>query len=264
MFHDVVVRRLQLEPQSPLIARGLEALRSILTRHGTGEHVVELLRACAALEPAEGARLFSVIADAHQATVTGPFLLRIFGERGADGGLPSSIEEALLTAQVDEAFNDDATVAFCERPEVRAAAVRGLGRANPPGAEPTIRRALLAPESLVRAAALGVLRVPSAATSLEREEVLSALIVLLTDPDRRVRAVAHHRLREATDERLPLSAPKWVEWFKAERVRVAWRRELEVVARDSGYDDVEAFLKDYPEEAPPPRQAPDLVEEERE
>src|SRR5690606_30190510 len=106
----------------------------------------------------------------------------------------------------------------------------------------------------VRAAALSVLVIPPGPYSLEREQTLDALVVLLTDPDRELRKTAHKALMMVTKQDLPLNAPRWVEWLQLERDRMARGRELEASARDNGYESLDAFLADYPEFAPQPEE----------
>lgn len=220
----------------------------------------EVLGACASIEEPRGrARVFEVVPRSGTAALR-PVLVRLLEEACPapgpaaaaedDGALDDGFDASPSQAALDDLFAPDGPFESL-RPlsdELVSGVVAELGRiAHGPAFGPVLRATRDRSQTLRRSALRAVW--PCAATDRERDLALRALAESLAVGDRSIRAVAHGVLQEVTGQRLPLSHAAWSAWLGAQEAARVAAAALAERARDAGYDRVEDYVRDHPQES---------------
>lgn len=137
---------------------------------------------------------------------------------------------------------DEAMVAGC---------LAAVGRAKMAEAFPAVLRGCRDKRFTVRRAALPAAW-PCAPDDQARRAAQTALVEGLGSADRGLRTIAHAQLKRIAGRDLPASIDAWLAWLREQDAAAA----LAVRAREAGYETVEAYLADHPDEAPAPPAPP--------
>ncbi len=249
---------LELREDDPRPSRAfplMRCLEAVLRRADPQEdhepRLRRLLEACASLDdPSRRDRLFLVLASSRASSAL-PWLTRVLSD-ALHVATPEAPWDLGTSSLLDEAFAPGGALEAL-RPwsaPLLADVAKALGRAAHAPAFDALLKATADRRPELRRAALDA-AVRCAPDEAARGAALRALVDALGAADRGLRARAHELLRRHTAQDLPLSAPRWLAWLEAREAA----RALEERARAAGYERLDEFLLDHPDEAPP---APDV------
>lgn len=215
------------------------------------DRVVALIEACVDAEGPERRLRLLAVATRSGAPAARPFLRRLLELRVA------SQPDGLERAPVDEVATEPRLLSALERLEEvtwsdgeLVLVLEGLPLVRDPLAFPVALDACRHPSMPVRRAALTA--AARLASPEHRLRAAAALVDGLTVADRGVRELAGRELALLAGQRLPAAYGPWSRWLALERAREARAAR----AREAGYERLEDYLDDHPEEAldgDPPR-----------